>query len=148
MFLQQNLFCYGYKLLSGEQIVFSVANFYSLRFREFYQIYPSIYTWVIPDGLRGFCPQVVAARHRVEDWLGRVECSMRATVRRLVIKHVDGAHVDGAHALPPILKMNEALPIQVLEQIRMERELQIYRTSLLRCRIDRSIIILSMRADK
>lgn len=29
------------------------------------------------------------AHHGVEDWLGRVESGMRATIRRLILKHVE-----------------------------------------------------------
>lgn len=33
--------------------------------------------------------QPVIAHHGVEDWLGRVESGMRATLRRLILKHVE-----------------------------------------------------------
>lgn len=33
-------------------------------------------------------PQPVVAHHGVEDWLGRVESAMRASLKRLILKHV------------------------------------------------------------
>ena len=44
-------------------------------------------TTVLSVGIRSV-PQPVLAHHGVEDWLGRVESAMRASLKRLILKHV------------------------------------------------------------